>query len=544
MSAAPKEWNILDTTSLTYSDIQNYAEYKASSSSVGVSSSSLSNNITRNLLSQAPQALNGGEEATSTTYATLSPSNVTIAGATATDEQLKGLKTAQIDSRIIPIFDKQEVLDDMALASTVSDIVTLGSSVIATELKRDDYINRDTAIAQAEADLWVDSYLYGDGSAYEAYAQNPNVTALLSNEYLNSLYISDEDKKVFRSMLPQDQAQLLQDMVNKGESFGALSSQEASWHTTQLNYGPGSSFDMATQAIRGAASALAMGNTDQALANLTQPYIANQIGQYFDDPNNTNEAARALSHAALGAAVAYLSGNDATSGAAGAVTGEVIAQLAIKELYGDKDPNELTLEEKENVRAIATLASGLVGAASGRSFEDSATAAAVGYNAAVNNVEHWLTPTQGFNGDVNNYNQNIMWNEYNSDQTINNIRTYHAADEGAGFFGDLSLHTLPIKQISIPLGTISLIFIGIKHYSAYELGVLNPPQALVDFGCVGYGVKPLGSVAENAANEGAGWLMEQGNQNNIYYTIPTEEQTEAYRVYMEYIRNQNNGGRR
>lgn len=150
-------------------------------------------------------------------------------------------------------------------------------------------------------------------------------------------------------------------------------------------YGVGSDLDRATQAITGALSAIAMGNSFGAAANLTQPYIANQIGQYFDDPQNTNEAARALSHAALGAAVAYLSGNDATSGAAGAVTGEVIAQLAIKELYGDKDPNELTLEEKENIRAVATLASGLVGAASGGNFEDSATAAAAGYNAAVNN---------------------------------------------------------------------------------------------------------------------------------------------------------------
>lgn len=160
---------------------------------------------------------------------------------------------------------------------------------------------------------------------------------------------------------------------------------EIFYHQTQTMYGVGSDLDRATQAITGALSAIAMGNSFGAAANLTQPYIANQIGQYFDDPQNTNEAARALSHAALGAAVAYLSGNDATSGAAGAVTGEVIAQLAIKELYGDKDPNELTLEEKENIRAVATLASGLVGAASGGNFEDSATAAAAGYNAAVNN---------------------------------------------------------------------------------------------------------------------------------------------------------------
>lgn len=33
--------------------------------------------------------------------------------------------------------------------------------------------------------------------------------------------------------------------------------------------------------------------------NLTQSYIANEIGNYFD--HNTNETARLLAHAALGA---------------------------------------------------------------------------------------------------------------------------------------------------------------------------------------------------------------------------------------------------
>ncbi|MDD3774464.1 MAG: VENN motif pre-toxin domain-containing protein [Sulfurovaceae bacterium] len=118
--------------------------------------------------------------------------------------------------------------------------------------------------------------------------------------------------------------------------------------------------------------------------NLTQPYIANEIGNYFD--KNNNETARLFAHAALGAASAYISGNDAASGALGAASGEAIAILVQKELYGDKSSSQLTQQEKETIRAVATLASGLVGAASGGSFEDSAASAAAGYNAAVNNT--------------------------------------------------------------------------------------------------------------------------------------------------------------
>ena len=69
----------------------------------------------------------------------------------------------------------------------------------------------------------------------------------------------------------------------------------------------------------------------------------------------------------------------------GAVSGEAMAQIVHKELYGNRGTDTLNQSEKETLRAIATLASGLVGAAQGGSFETAATAAAAGYNAAVNN---------------------------------------------------------------------------------------------------------------------------------------------------------------
>ena len=47
-----------------------------------------------------------------------------------------------------------------------------------------------------------------------------------------------------------------------------------------------------------------------------------------------NETARLVAHAILGAVVAELQGNSALSGGAGAVAGEVAADIIRKQLYG------------------------------------------------------------------------------------------------------------------------------------------------------------------------------------------------------------------
>ncbi|MDD5405602.1 MAG: hemagglutinin repeat-containing protein [Sulfurovaceae bacterium] len=382
VSAAPKELNSLNTGSLTFNNLENYAEYKVSSSGIGFSTGgSYSNLVKRTIASQAPQALNNSEKVSSTTYAALSSSNVTINGKTATDEQLQGLATVKSDSHINTIFNLQDVQDSMALASTIGDIGVLSNNVISTALSRDSYVARDKAIANAEAN-YKDSV---SEAAWNDYVKNPDVGILLKFEF-DQKYATDPYFRVaYDSLSDEKKVTFIQDSINQGNYFGSVSQAEAQWHQTQTMYGIGSDLDRATQAITGALSALAMGNSSGAVANLTQPYIANEIGNYFDDPKNTNETARLFAHAALGAASAYISGNDAASGALGAASGEAIAILVQKELYGDKSSNELTQQEKETIRAVATLASGLVGAMSGGSFEDSATAAAAGYNAAVNN---------------------------------------------------------------------------------------------------------------------------------------------------------------
>ena len=167
------------------------------------------------------------------------------------------------------------------------------------------------------------------------------------------------------------------------------------YEDVQRQYGPGSDFFRASQALTGLTTGLASGNVAQGLSNAAAPYLANQVGSYFDglvnqakakgESTDGIEAARALAHAATGAAIAYMSGNNAASGAVGAVSGELMTKFAAQSLYPDKTLDQLTVAERNQVIAVASLASGLVGGAAGGSFEGAAVSAAAGYNAAVNN---------------------------------------------------------------------------------------------------------------------------------------------------------------
>ncbi|MBC3467377.1 hemagglutinin repeat-containing protein [Pseudomonas sp. RW10S2] len=142
-------------------------------------------------------------------------------------------------------------------------------------------------------------------------------------------------------------------------------------------YGTGSDLQRAAQAVTAALQGLAGGNLAGALAGASAPYLAQQIKQVAGD----NDAARLMAHAVLGALVAQVQGSGAAAGAAGAVTGELIATR----LYPGKPPSELSEEEKQTVSALATLASGLAGAVAGGDGSGALAGAQAGKNAVENN---------------------------------------------------------------------------------------------------------------------------------------------------------------
>ena len=226
--------------------------------------------------------------------------------------------------------------------------------------------------------------------------QYPNVNQALFNQTIVEAMLAQQPEAYaeYQALSADDKLGYVQSLnVNYDMNFSTTLTNEANWMHTQAQFGPGSTFNRTAQALTGLAAGLAMGNTGQALSNLTQPFIASAIGTYFDHLeqqadgtfDHSYAAERLLAHAAAAAAIAYLSGNNAGAGAIGASAGEAIAMIVHNQLYDNKPTSELTIAEKENIRAIATLAAGLAGALQGGSFETAATSAAAGYNAAVNN---------------------------------------------------------------------------------------------------------------------------------------------------------------
>ena len=394
VSTAPADKNTLDTGSLAVTSIDNTAEYEANNSGIGISTGSLSNIVQGALMAQIPQALNGGEDANSTTQSAISPANVTIGGQAATAEQLKDVATTANANSLATIFDVQAVQDQMELASTLGDIGALATNVVSTAMQREAYVARDHAMAEAEANLTPAQL-----AVYNDPKQTPNKEA-----YLQNIAMSPDNVSTAMANHPELAAKyeaattdagrqaVLNELARTG-ALGTLAQANQQFLDSQNHYGPGSDFSRTAQALSGLAAGLAMGNTGQALSNLTQPYLASAIGTYFDklelqpDGTKNHEYApeRLLAHAAAGAAIAYLSGNNAASGATGAVSGEAMAIIVHDQLYGNKPTDQLTTAEKESIRAVATLASGLAGALQGGTFESAATSAAAGYNAAVNN---------------------------------------------------------------------------------------------------------------------------------------------------------------
>ncbi|GAB83264.1 hypothetical protein EB105725_72_00010, partial [Shimwellia blattae DSM 4481 = NBRC 105725] len=137
------------------------------------------------------------------------------------------------------------------------------------------------------------------------------------------------------------------------------------------------------------------------------PYLATQIHRLAPD-----EAARAMAHAVVGAVTAYAAGNPALAGATGAVSGELMAQWVMSQLYPGRGVSELTEAERQTVSVLGTLAAGLAGGVSGGGSVSALAGAAAGRNAAENNNLHLPS-------GMMNYGQAVAsWNQYAQDNNL------------------------------------------------------------------------------------------------------------------------------
>ncbi len=100
-----------------------------------------------------------------------------------------------------------------------------------------------------------------------------------------------------------------------------------------------------------------------AVSNVGAKHIG--INYKTSAQTGTDKAIQLTSHAALGAGISYLSGNDALSGAVSGVVGEVVGEASIKHLNqnkADKQGGIITLAQIHQNKNIAKELSGVAGA--------------------------------------------------------------------------------------------------------------------------------------------------------------------------------------
>ena len=143
----------------------------------------------------------------------------------------------------------------------------------------------------------------------------------------------------------------------------------------------------------------------QLAANTLAPYAAAAIGKRFGHGENKNEAAQAIGHFMLGAALAYANGADPLAGGSAAAAAERAAEYlakqyddgrtAIDPISGKFNPNLLPEHIKEEVKAQNGALASVVGAAGGSlngtnggngALFDAQVAGTVGQNAVENNA--------------------------------------------------------------------------------------------------------------------------------------------------------------
>ena len=137
------------------------------------------------------------------------------------------------------------------------------------------------------------------------------------------------------------------------------------------------------------------GQTDlQVVSNTLAPYAAQVIGGQFGHGEDKNTAAQLVSHAILGATLAYINGGDPTAGGSAAVASEAAAiyltnQYKDKKEYqdanGEFQPNLLPEDVKTQIRDLTAGIGAVIGGAVGDSSYNAQLAGVIGQNAVENN---------------------------------------------------------------------------------------------------------------------------------------------------------------
>nr|WP_275670544.1 hemagglutinin repeat-containing protein [Photorhabdus khanii] len=346
-STADKANNTLDTGTLGFKTIHNQADFKTEHQSAGLSTggpvgSQLLNNLAANTLVGANRA----GHAESTTQAAVSDGTVIIRDKAAQQQDIRTLSrdTDNAGNALNPIFDKEKEQQRLKQAQLIGEIGAQARDIASTE---------GAIIATKAAKAKIANIHESDKAA----AKEKRVKA--GNRHPTE---DDIKKQLYDTAYTQ-----------------ALN---------ESGFGTGGKYQKALQATTAALQGLAGGDLKQGLAGGASPYLAGVIKDLTTDPqtHQVDIATNTLAHAILGAVAAEASGGSALAGAAGAASGELAAQVLIKQLYGDKvKVSELSEEQKQTISTLSTLAAGLAGGIAGDSTGSVITGAQTGKNAIENN---------------------------------------------------------------------------------------------------------------------------------------------------------------
>ncbi|MCX8728670.1 VENN motif pre-toxin domain-containing protein [Gilliamella sp. B2838] len=264
--------------------------------------------------------------------------------------------TESTNNPLKQIFDKQKELDKIETVELIKDIAQQTKDVVnkydRIQAQNDVDKNKD-ALSRLEA-----------AKAYEKLTDDEKAKISFEKYY--------EDNKDYWYYSAVD-TQLASNLKN-GKNLGTMGGDVSK------------GIDSAVAIVTGIIS----GDITGGLAGASAPWLAEQIKKHtghMDENGNwvtDNVAGNLITHAILGAVVAELQGNSGLVGGAGAVGGELAADIIRKQLYG-KDVKDLTEEDKRTISALAQLATGLAIAVAGGDVGDAGTAIAAGKNAVENN---------------------------------------------------------------------------------------------------------------------------------------------------------------
>ncbi|MDR5687195.1 VENN motif pre-toxin domain-containing protein [Morganella morganii] len=178
-----------------------------------------------------------------------------------------------------------------------------------------------------------------------------------------------------------------------------LFNKEVEKNLAESGFGTGGKYTRAMQAATAAVQGLMNGDLNAALANGAAPFIANEIKNLIPDDDADANLKRTIAHGIANAALALAKGENAAAQATGAMTGEAVGILA--EYIYKKQPGELTEQEKSNISAWATLASGLAGGLVGGDTQSAANSAQAGKTTVENNSLVMLVP------DIDSYSEDF-----------------------------------------------------------------------------------------------------------------------------------------